>query len=372
MTDRTQYVGIDVHKDSVTIAVLPEAAAECSRVEVMANEPARIRRFLERVGREGPVSACYEAGGCGYVLQRELASRGIACQVVAPSLIPRRAGDRIKNDRRDARNLARLHRCGDLTPVRVPSPAEERVRSLVRCRGALTREVLASRHYITKLLLARGQVFRMGTNWKQPFWRWLRALALEGEDALTISTYVELLEHKLALRARVDLRLEQIAAEAGWREAVGRLRCLRGIDTLSAITLAAEIGDARRFATARALMAYLGMNVAEYSSGNSQRRLGITKAGNAHCRRVLVEAAWHYQHPPRLSGGLAARMEGQPEGVRLHALRAQRRLHRRFHALQMRLEPKKAVVAVARELAGYVWALLRGEEHLLAARAPRS
>src|SRR5262245_22359260 len=374
MAQDTQFVGIDLHKDTVTLAVLPDGATQFSDVQTLANEPARIRRFLARVSKKGNVMACYEASGCGYVLQRDVSRWGHRCDVIAPSLIPRRSGDRVKTDRRDAEKLARLYRAGELTPVRVPSEAEERTRSLVRCRWALTREILASRHRVLKFLLLRGHHFREGKNWSQPFWRWLRELqpALAGDDALTLGIHVELLETKLAHRQRVDDRLAAIAAEPAWRDAVGRLRCLRGIDLLSALTLACEIGDAGRFASARGLMAYLGLNVCEYSSGSSERHGGITKAGNSHCRHVLVEAAWHYRHPPRVARALAERMEGQKEAVRTHAMRAQRRLHKRFVGLEGRMPSAKAVVAVARELSGFVWALLRGEERLLAARAPKA
>lgn len=371
MPQPTQYVGIDLHKDSITFAVLPQDARDCVEVQTLPPDPSRIRRFFEKVLKRGPVRACYEAGGGGYVLQRQLASWEVPCEVVAPSLIPRRPGDRIKNDRRDAERLARLYRAGDLTPVRIPTEEEERTRSLIRCRWALTREILASRHYILKLLLARGQRFDEGKNWGQAFWTWLRGLTLPGEDALTLGIYIELLEHKLALRSRIDERLEAIAQERRWKAVVDRLRCLRGVKTLSALTFASEIADANRFASPRHLAAYLGLNVSEYSSGSSKRHGGITKAGNSHCRHVLVEAAWHYRHAPRLGRDLGARMQGQPESVRLHAMRAQRRLHKRFKKLEERMASPKAVVAVARELVGFVWALMRGEEKLLAARAPR-
>lgn len=372
MAEDTQFVGIDLHQDTITLAVLPEGAGGFLEVKTLVNEPARVRRFLESVSRRGPVKACYEAGGCGYVLYRRLRSWGYACEVIAPSRIPRACGDRVKTDRRDAERLAKLHRLGELTPVHVPTEVEERTRSLVRCRGTLTREILASRHYMLKLLLARGHRFDGGHNWGQAFWTWLHAIDLPGDDALTLSIYKELLEHKLALRERVDTRLEVIASEPEWKAVVARLCCLRGIKTLSALTLACEIADAMRFATARHLMAFLGLNVSEYSSGSSERRGGITKAGNAHCRHVLVEAAWHYRHPPRLSKDLEARMAGQPEAVKAHAMRAQRRLYRRFQDLEKRMASSKAVVAVARELVGFVWALMRGEDRLLAARAPRS
>lgn len=371
MPNITQFVGIDLHQDTVTLAVLPEGASECRCVETFSSDASRVRSFLKRVSKEGPVRACYEAGSCGYVLQRQITSWGWDCQVIAPSLIPRSPGDRVKTDRRDADRLAKHLRAGLLTSVRVPSEAEERVRSLVRCRGTLTREILASRHYILKLLQSRGHRFRDGRNWSQAHWTWLRGLDLGGEDALTLLTYLSLLEDKLRLRRVVDERLEALAKEEPWRGPVGRLCCLRGVKTLTALTLASEIGDARRFSTARQLMAYLGLNVCEYSSGGSERRGGITKAGNAHCRSVLVEAAWNYRHRPKESKDLLARSAGQAEAVRAHAMRAQKRLHRRFKKLEARMASSKAVVAVARELVGFVWALLRGEDGLLLARAPR-
>jgi transposase len=367
----TQFVGIDLHQDTVTVAVLPEQGDHPLHVETLKNEPSRLRTFFERLSRQGPLRACYEASGCGFVLQRHLERWDVPCEVVAPSLIPQRTGDRIKTDRRDAVKLASLYRAGLLTPVHIPSEGEERTRSLVRCREALTREILSSRHYVLKLLQTRGQRFQDGKNWTHAFWSWLKQVRLEGEDILSLGIYVELLESKLALRARVDASLERIAKEKAWCDTVGRLRCLRGVDTLTALTLAVEIGDARRFASPRQLMAYVGLNVSEYSSGGSQRRGGITKAGNSRCRRVLVEAAWHYRHKPNASKALMERQEGQSEDVRLHAMRAQRRLHRRFETLELRMPSVKAVTAVARELVGFVWALMRGEKALLAARAPR-
>jgi len=298
------------------------------------------------------------AGGCGYVLQRAMKEWGVACEVIAPSLIPVRPGDRCKTDRRDAIRLAQLYRAGELTPIRVPSDEEERVRSLVRCRETLTREILSSRHYVLKFLQTRGLRFPDGRNWSAAYWRWLRGLAFEGPDAATFSAYVELLEYKLVQRDTVGARIEEIALKDPYREQVGRLRCLRGVDTLTAITILAELGDARRFKSPRQLMAYLGLTVREHSSGSAVRRGGITKAGNARCRRVLVEAAWNYRFRARPSARLLERRCAQPPEVVAHAERAERRLHARFAKLSVRMAPAKAVVAVARELAGFVWAIL--------------
>ena len=356
-----QFVGVDLHQDTVTVAVLPEGATECRRVQTLANDPARLRRFLRGVEKVGPIHACYEASSCGYVLHRSMTRWGIPCDVVAPSLIPKRPGDRIKTDGRDAARLAHLLRAGELVPIRIPTEEEERVRSVVRARATLTKEILSSRHYVLKLLQTRGHSYRAGANWTKGYWTWLRSVALEGEDTLTLGMYVELLESKLDLRQA-----------APWDEVVGRLSTLRGVKTLTAMTLATEIGDIRRFPTARSLMAWVGLNVSEYSSGGTERRGGITKAGNESCRRVLVEAAWHYRRRPNIGKTLASRLEGQPESVRLHAMRAQRRLYRRFLALEKRKVSKVAITAIARELAGFVWALMRGEERYLAARAPRN
>ena len=359
------FVGIDLHQDTVTMAVLPEGAAEPVDVATMENDASKIRRFLVRASRHGPLACCYEASGCGYVLQRRLTAWGMACEVIAPSLIPRRPGDRRKTDRRDAIQLARLYRSGDLTPIRVPDVAEERVRGLVRCRETLTREILASRHYVLKFLQARGLRWGKASRWTQEYWTWLRGLQFEGEDQATFDTYLALLDQKLELRRDLDERIERLALEPDYREPVSRLRCLKGVDTLSAMVLRTEIGDVRRFESPRQLMGYLGLTVSEFSSGGLQRRGGITKAGNARCRRVLVEAAWNYRHPPRESKALRARREGLPARVVEHARRAERRLHKRFQALEVRMRSTKVAVAVARELVGFVWALLQPHDRAL-------
>jgi transposase len=359
---------MDVHQDTVTIAVLPEAAEQPEEPRQLVHDLGKIRKFFQRLAKRGTIRACYEASGCGYVLQRALTMWSVACEVIAPSLIPQRSGDRRKTDKRDAAKLARLYRAGELTTIRVPDEAEERVRSLVRCRETLTREILKSRHYVLKLLQARGQVYRDGKNWTQRHWAWLRKLELEGPDAITLRTYLELLEYKLIQRDTLDGQIEEIAFSDAYKEPVELLRCLRGVDTLTAMTLVCEIGDVRRFASPRQLMGYLGLTVSETSSGGVERRGGITKTGNARARRVLVEAAWHYRYPPRSSRGLRKRQEGQLPAVVAHAWRAQKRLHKKFEALVYRMAPAKAVVAVARELVGFVWALLHNDPALLQPR----
>lgn len=368
MAQSTVFVGMDVHQDSVTIAVLAEGAKQCEESRTLPHDLGKLRKLFARLSKRGTVRACYEASGCGYVLQRALAKWGVACEVIAPSLIPVRSGDRRKTDNRDAAKLARLYRAGELTAIRIPDEAEEQVRSLVRCRETLTREILKSRHYVLKLLLSRGHVYRAGSNWTQAHWAWLRKLELEGADRITLQTYLELLEYKLIQRNGLDKQIEEIAFSEAYREPVGRLRSLRGIDTLTAMTLVCEIGDIRRFASPRQLMGYLGLTVSETSSGGIERRGGITKTGNARARRVLVESAWHYRYPARRSVVLQKRQQGQPSQVVSYSWRAQKRLHKKFEALVYRMAPSKAVVAVARELVGFVWALLHDNPALLQAR----
>lgn len=370
MAESTLFVGIDLHQRSVTMAVLGAGASECESVDELPTDLPKLRRYFARLlARGAPVRACYEASGSGFVLQRALTRWGVHCDVIAPSLIPVRPGDHRKTDRRDAVKLAQHYRAGNLVAIRVPSEEEERVRALVRCRETLTREILRSRHYVLKLLQARGITYSGGKHWTQAHWKWLRELELPGEDKETLATYLALLDFKIELRRGRDARIERAAQEPVYRDAVALLRCLRGIDTLSAMTLVTEIGDVRRFESPRKLMGYLGLTASEYSSGESERRGGITKAGNSRCRRVLVEAAWHYRHPPATSVALRERQAGQPPDAVAHAWRAQRRLHARYVRLTLRMAPAKAAVAIARELTGFVWALLRREPRLLLARS---
>lgn len=360
------YVGMDVHKDSVMVAVLPEGAREPTVVKRLPNEDRRLRRFLERIGRDGEIQACYEASGAGYVLQRRMEAWGYGCEVVAPSLIPTRPGEQRKHDKRDAVNLARLYRAGELVTIRIPTEAEERVRDLVRCRETFQREILSSRHYILKFLRRRGLVFRQGQNWTHKHFGWLRGLLVDGvleeEDRMVFSEYMALLEYKLSRRDELDRRIKAFALAEPYREAVGRLMCFKGISTHSAMVLATELVDWRRFESPRQLMAYLGLVPTEHSSGESRRQGSITKAGNGHCRHVLVQAAWSYRTPPRRGEALRRRQEGQPPGVVAHSWKAQHRLHKVYGRLAYRKNSQTAVVAVARELVGFLWAVMQDLE----------
>jgi transposase len=300
----TIYLGMDVHQASITIAVLPTHAPTPTRVDQIPNEMPKLRRYLDRVGREGAIQACYEASGAGYVLQRARAQWGFPCVVIAPSLIPTKPGVQRKHDRYDAAQLARLFRAGELTAVRVPSEAEERVRDLVRCRETLQRELLQSKHYLLKFLTRRGLVCRDGKLWTKPHLAWLEALAeadspLIAEDQLIYREYLALFHYKDDRRLVLDRQIAALATTPALAPAVGRLQCFRGVQVHAAMVLATEISDWRRFTVPTQLMAYLGLVPTERSSGPRERKGAITKAGNSHCRHVLIQAAWSYRHRPR-------------------------------------------------------------------------
>jgi transposase len=354
---------MDVHKDSITIAVLPAAAKTPTRLERLPNDLPKLKKWIDRAARDGEIRACYEASGAGYVLHRALREWGYACEVIAPSLIPKRPGVQRKHDKRDATDLARLYRAGELVAVRIPSEAEERVRDVVRCRETFQREILKSRHYILKFLARRGFVFREGTNWCTPHLQWLQHLTTDGSalaphDRLVFREYHALLMYKLQRRDELDRQIEELALLPALAPMVKRLQCFRGILLHSAMVLATEIVDWRRFERPAQLACYLGLVSREDSSGDRTRLGSITKAGNTHCRHVLVQAAWSYRHRPQTSVDLKRRQQGQPPGVITHAWKAQQRLHQRFMHLSDRKRPQIAVVAVARELVGFLWSVM--------------
>jgi transposase len=352
-------VGLDTDKTWIVAYVL--LGGDRPPVETrFRNEAGEIRRFAQRVKRQaaGEVYACYEAGPSGYAVQRLLREEGVACDVVAPSMTPRKPGDRVKTDRRDARKLAELLRAGLLTVVADPTPEEEAVRDLCRCRASARKEVVAARHRVVKFLNRRLYVWREGRAWTQKHRMWLRGLELPLPiEREVLDTYLQAVEEAERRLEALEEKMEEVGAQEPYREPVGWLCCYRGVRVVTALSWLAELHGLERFGSARRLMAYLGMVPREYSSGGQERRGGITKAGNAHLRRLLVEAAWHYIHRPAVGKSLAARRKGQPRAVIAHADRAQHRLHKRCWALVHKgKSPGKAIVAVARELAGFLWA----------------
>jgi len=307
----------------------------------------------------------HEAGPLGYTLQRQLVPLGLECIVVAPALIPVKPGERIKTDRRDARKLAELLKGGLLTEVHPPSPQQEAVRDLCRAREDAKQDLHRSRHRIVKFMLRRGLKWTGGRKaWTQAYRTWLRAIRLEhAADQMVFDDYLLAIDQIESRLANLESQLDAICQAAPYRQPVGWLRCFRGIDTTTAITVVAELHDPRRFQSPRDLMAYLGLVPSEHSSGSRQRRGSITKAGNGHVRRILIEAAWHYRHRPAVGLKLRQRRHGQPPRVIGIADRAQQRLCRRYRRLTERGKPpNKVVVAVARELVGFLWAVLTARE----------
>lgn len=352
------HVGMDVHDDSILVAAYDEGGYEPILERKVANDRLALGKTLRPLEKRYTLRCCYEASSGGYVVQRWLTQMGIACDVVAPSLIPKKPGDRVKNDRRDAKNLAKLSRAGALTTVHVPDAADEAARALLRCRETMVRETQRSRQYVLKFLALRGLKYEGRCNWTKQHLSYLRGLSFEGPDKITFSQYMALLEQKHWQLEELSRQVEEIAQSERYRERVGRLRCLRGIDTQTAMVLLTEVQDFSRFGSPGALMSYFGLIPSERSSGSKERRGGITKTGNSRARRVLIEAAWHYQHKPRLGESLKKRQVGQPAEVVAHAWKAQHRLHDKFWRLVMRKERCKAAVAVARELTGFIWAIM--------------
>jgi transposase len=328
----------------------------------LANEPQAIRRLVRRLERDapGPIQVFYEAGPCGYALQRQVTTSRVSCDVVAPALIPRKPGDRVKTNRRDAKKLVELGRAGLLTAVQPPTREDEAVRDLARARDDAREDLQRCRHRLAKLLLRRGLHYA-GRNWTRAHRQWVDGLGWPHEaERAVVDDYLLAIDHTEARLVELDARLAAIADTAPYREPVGWLRCFRGIDTLTAMLILAELHDFRRFGSGPALMAYLGLVPGEDSSGEKHRRGRITRTGNALVRRLLVEVAWHYQHRPGIGVALARRRKGQPGRVIAIADKAQQRLCRRFRKLAMAHKPApKIAVAIARELAGFVWAALQ-------------
>jgi transposase len=355
------YVGIDAHKKDLFMAMLVGTQAT-PLTWTTPNEPGAVRRLVKKLERDAPgaVHVFYEAGPCGYALQRQVTTARVRCDVVAPGLIPRKPGERVKTNRRDARKLAELGRAGLLTAVQPPTPADEAVRDLARARDDAREDLQRCRHRLGKLLLRRGLHYS-GRNWTRGHRQWIATLAWpHAAERAVVDDYLLAIDQGDARLVELDARLTEIAHQDPYREPVGWLRCFRGIDTLTAILILAELHDCRRFTSAPALMAYLGLVPGEDSSGEKHRRGRITRTGNALVRRLLVEAAWHYQHRPGVGVALARRRKGQPARVIAIADRAQQRLCRRFRKMAAEHKPTpKIAVAVARELAGFLWAALQ-------------
>lgn len=363
--ETVRFVGLDVHADSIAIAVAEVGRGEPDVLGIIPNDTPKL---IKRLKRLGAVRCCYEAGPTGFGLYRDLQAAGIECQVVAPALVPTRPGDRIKTDRRDAVRLARFLRSGDVTPVHVPDADTEAMRDLERARDDARKAERAARNQLGKFLLRHGRRFDGKTTWTKAHHRWLAAQRFEHPaQQRVLADYLKTVED---LRERVrslTAAIEELVDAWSLAPLVRALQSLRGINLVSAAIIAAEIGDFSRFESAPRFMSFVGLVPSERSSGDGRWQGGITHAGNGHVRRILVEAAWHYRHPARVSEKLRARSRSASDQVRRIAWTAQERLCGRFRRLTNRgLTKNKVVVAVARELAAFIWSIAREPEQLAA------
>lgn len=364
MGKNTRYVGLDVHAETIAVAVAEEGRnGEVRSLGVIPNSYEALRKLIKKLGEKGNLRCCYEAGPCGYVCYWQLTKLGVACEVIAPTLIPIKAGDRVKTDRRDAEKLARSYRSGDLTAVWVPDEAHEGLRDLVRAREAAKKDHLRARHRLGKFLLRQGLRCPFKTKaWGSRYMQWIDGLRFaEGPRKETFTDYLHEVRHAseriVRLEKSLDEAIEKVPAEL--KAVMEGLQALRGVAKLTAVTLVAELGQISRFNHPRQLMGYSGMVPSEHSSGGpgKARRGSLTKAGNARLRRVLFEAAWCNRARPSLSGPLRKRQRSTSTKVQEIAWKAQHRLSRRYFSLSARKKPQQAIAAVARELLGFIWAI---------------
>lgn len=361
MSKSTRFLGLDVHAETIS-AALAEGEKKVRSLGQIPNRPEALRKLLAKLGNSKDLKVCYEAGPTGYALYWDLTRLGVECEVIAPSLIPKKAGDRIKTDRRDAEKLAELLRAGVLTSVWVPDAEHEALRDLVRARTAAKKDETRAKHRLSKYLLRYG--LRHPSNsraWTHPWWAWVQSLKFEHEAQTIVlgDCIAEVL--RLAERvSRLDLAIEQrVEAAAPEKKAVIQaLQALRGVAKLTAVTIVTEIGTFQRFSRATELMGYTGLVPSEHSSGGREAKGHITRTGNAHLRHVLGEAAWQCRHAPWLNTRLKKLLPTLPPEVSAIAWKAQQRLHRKFTNLTYhRKPPAKVATAVARELVGFIWAI---------------
>jgi transposase len=358
-----RFVGLDVHADTIAVAVA-EVNGEVRPIGMIPNRLESIRKLVQKLGPAKDLRFCYEAGPTGYVLYWQLTGLGAVCAVVAPTLVPVKAGDRVKTDRRDAEKLARCYRAGDLTPVWVPTPAHEAVRDLVRAREDAREDQQRARQRLGKFLLRHGwkPPEDIKKNWTNKHMDWVKRQVRFEQPASQAAflDYVHEVEHAADRLQRMEKAIDDAiaAAPAEIQEVVQALQALRGVGKIVAASVVAEVGSLSRFANPRQLMSYSGLVSSEHSSGNRIQRGGITKTGNAHLRRVIVEAAWAYQHKPWIGGWLAKRQQGLDEEFKTLAWKAQWRLCTRYKKLASRGKNKPQIVtAIGRELLGFIWAI---------------
>ena len=373
MKNTVRCLGLDVHAETIAVAVA-EPSGEVRDLGIIPNRPEAVRKLVAKLGAVEQIKACYEAGPTGYGLYWQLVKLGLACEVIAPTLIPTKPGERIKTDRRDAAKLARCHRSGDLTPVWVPDKDHEALRDLVRQREAAVKDRHRARQRFGKFLLRHGchKPDKM-TRWTQKYMAWIKTLEFEqlGLRA-TLEDHMQEIDHVDRRIERLEQKIDEATALApsATQEVIAALQALRGVAKMTATTVVVELGQLSRFASPKRLMAYCGLVPSEHSSGSKIRKGAITKTGNAHLRRVLVESSWCYYHRPWLGGYLAKRQKGLDPALIEIAWKAQHRLHKRYQNLIHKGKNKpQAVVAVGRELLGFIWSIATRVEQQQTARA---
>jgi transposase len=354
-----RFVGLDVHKETITVAVA-EQDGWVVQAGKIANRPEAVRRLIQRLGPVKKLRVCYEAGPCGYVLYWQLTGLDVECEVVAPSRIPHEPGDRVKTDRRDARKLAQMYRAGLLTAVWVPDAAHEALRDLVRAREVAKKDELRAGHRLGKFLLRSGRRAPEGVKaWGKAHLRWLDGVSYERpEQEVVLLDYRHEVDHAVERVKRLERALDEAVERvpASQRAVIDGLQALRGVSKVTAVTVFSEVGELSRFVRPRLLMGYTGMVSSEDSSGERIKRGPITKTGNAHLRRVLIQAAWAYCRRPKLSPALKKRQAGVCEEIKEISWKAQHRLYGRYqHLISKGKLPQKAITAVGRELVGFIW-----------------
>jgi transposase len=351
------HLGMDVSKDSISVAIL-HPDRDVAVTDKISSDAESVRRLIKKMGRPSGIWVCYEAGPTGYDLYRLLNSMKVRCDVIAPSLTPKGRGDRVKTDKRDSRRLAGLHRAGELTAIAVPDPAQEAVRDLCRTRGDMVEDLTRARNRLTKFLLRHSLIYRGGSNWTIRHERWLSRLNFDDKAlAATFAHYRSTVQLRDTALEAVEADLVGYFATDPFVDAVARLGAYRGVTHMGALCLGAEVFDWRRFPTPRTFMGFTGLTCAENSTGLSERRGAITRAGNSHIRGQLCEAAWSYQHRPALGPTIRGRQDGASPATITRSWTAQNRLCNRFAALAARKNVKSVVAtAIARELAGFLWA----------------
>jgi len=357
------FVGLDVHKDSIDIAIAAAGAqGEVRHFGTIPGDLASLDKAIRRIRCKGvTLHVVYEPGPCGFEIYRHVFEQGLDCIVVSPSLIPKRSGDRVKTDRRDAINLARLHRAGELLPIYVPDPEDEAIRDLVRARTDAVHAQTRARQQLKAFLLRHGIHYQGKTSWTLAHMRWLSEIKMpHPAQHVTFEEYIKAVDVATQQVIRITLHIEHLVQHWRWLPVVQALQSMRGIALLNATTVVAEIGDLTRFDKPRQLMHFLGLTPSEYSSGGSTRRGSITKTGNTHARKALIEAAWHYRWPPQVSRSLRIRQQSQHQSINSIAWQAQLRLYARYRNLRAKGKcSQQAVVAVARELSAFIWAIAR-------------